>query len=158
MRVSPGATVLIAGVLLVGCGARGSELPDVAVEPLAGGEPISLADLDGPAVINLWATWCAPCRREIPDFEAVHQQRGDTVTFVGINVGESGEQAEAFLAEVQASYDQFLDRQGRAATALEAATLPVTVVIDGDGRVVARSVGAMDQGALDAAIDDAIGG
>jgi cytochrome c biogenesis protein CcmG/thiol:disulfide interchange protein DsbE len=128
------------------------------VRPLDGGAPISLADLDGPAVVNLWATWCVPCRTEIPDFEAVHQRRRDEVRFVGINVGETTDQAIAFLAEVGATYEQFLDADGGAATELEAITLPVTVVIDGNGDVTTRSVGAIDQDELDDAIDRAVGG
>jgi thiol-disulfide isomerase/thioredoxin len=153
---------LLAGAMLAviaACGSDGDErLPDATVTPLTGGAPISLADLEGPAVVNLWATWCVPCRTEIPDFEAVHQRRRDEVKFVGINVGETTDQAIVFLAEVGATYDQFLDTDGGAATELEAITLPVTVVIDGDGYVSARSVGAIDQDELDDAIDDALGG
>jgi thiol-disulfide isomerase/thioredoxin len=153
---------LLAGAVLAvatACGsAGGGRLPDAMVTPLTGGAPISLADLDGPAVVNLWATWCVPCRTEIPDFEAVHERRGDEVRFVGINVGETSDQAIAFLAEVGATYEQFLDTDGSAATELEAITLPVTVVIDADGDVSARSVGAIDQDELDDAIDDALGG
>jgi cytochrome c biogenesis protein CcmG/thiol:disulfide interchange protein DsbE len=153
---------LLAGAMLAlasGCGSAGGErLPDATVRPLDGGAPISLADLDGPAVVNLWATWCVPCRAEIPDFEAVHQRRRDEVRFVGINVGETTDQAIAFLAEVGATYEQFLDADGGAATELEAITLPVTVVIDGNGDVTTRSVGAIDQDELDDAIDRAVGG
>ena len=66
--------------------------------------------------MNLWATWCVPCRKEIPDFEAVHQARGDAVRFVGVNVGEEPDQAAAFIAEVGATYDQYLDPQGYVST------------------------------------------
>ena len=153
---------LFAGAMLAlasGCGSAGGDrLPDATVTPLDGGAPVSLADLDGPAVLNLWATWCVPCRTEIPDFEAVHQRRRHEVRFVGINVGETTDQAIAFLAEVGATYEQFLDADGGAATELEAITLPVTVVIDGNGDVTARSVGAIDQDELDDAIDRAVGG
>ncbi len=159
-------SLLLAAVVVVGaaaCGSSGGDgaserLPDVDVAPLEGGDPISLSDIDGPAVVNLWATWCVPCRREIPDFEEVHRARSDEVRFVGINIGEDGAQAAEFLDEVGATYDQFLDPQGFAQTGLEAVSLPVTIVIDADGDVTTRQVGPMDQDDLDAAIDDALAG
>jgi cytochrome c biogenesis protein CcmG, thiol:disulfide interchange protein DsbE len=158
-------SLLLAAVVLgaAACGSWAGDgaserLPAVDVVPLEGGDPISLSDIDGPAVVNLWATWCVPCRREIPDFEEVHRARSDEVRFVGINIGEDAEQAAAFLDEVDATYDQFLDPQGFAQTGLEAVSLPVTIVIDADGDVTTRQVGPMDQDDLDAAIDDALAG
>lgn len=146
--------------LLAACGGGGDAggLPDVRIEPLGGGAATSLQDVEGPAVINLWATWCVPCRREIPDFEAVHQARGDVVRFVGINVGEEASTASEFLDEVGATYDQYLDPVGDVSIELEASQMPTTVVIDADGTVIARSVGVMDQDALNTAIDDALAG
>jgi thiol-disulfide isomerase/thioredoxin len=136
----------------------GDRLPDVDVVALVGGETISLADIDGPAVVNLWATWCAPCRREIPDFEAVHRARGDEVRFVGINIGEDADDAAAFIDEVDATYDQFLDSVGTVVTELRTATMPVTVVLAPDGTIATTHLGPMDQDDLDAAIDAAIAG
>ena len=136
----------------------GDSLPDVEIVPLAGGETISLVDIDGPAVVNLWATWCAPCRREIPDFEAVHRARGDEVRFVGINIGEDAEDAAAFLDEVGATYDQYLDSAGFVVTELRTATMPVTLVLAPDGTIDTKHLGPMDQDDLDAAIDDALAG
>jgi thiol-disulfide isomerase/thioredoxin len=131
----------------------GDLLPDVEIVALDDGTTISLADIEGPAVVNLWATWCAPCRREIPDFEAVHRARGDDVRFVGINVGEDAEDAATFLDEVGATYDQFLDSAGFVVTELGASTMPVTLVIDADGRISTEHLGPMDQDDLDEAID-----
>ena len=144
--------------LFAGCGdARGGDrLPDVAVEPLAGGQPVALSDIDGPAVVNLWATWCVPCLTEIPDFETVHESRGDDVRFVGINIGEDAAQAAAFIEDVGATYDQYLDHDGSVAVGLEASTMPFTVVIDSDGDIVDRHLGAMSQGELNDAIDRAV--
>lgn len=136
----------------------GDRLPDVEIVSIADGSTSSLADIEGPAVVNLWATWCAPCRREIPDFEAVHQARGDEVRFVGINIGEDPEDAQSFLDDVGATYDQYVDSEGYVVTELKTATMPVTLVLDGDGRVSTRHLGPMDQGDLDAAIDEALAG
>lgn len=137
---------------------RGDRLPDVDIVALDDGTTTSLSDIEGPAVVNLWATWCAPCRREIPDFEAVHQTRGDEVRFVGINVGEDAEDARAFLDEVGATYDQYLDSAGFVVTELKTATMPVTLVLDADGAISTQHLGPMDQDDLDAAIDEALAG
>jgi Thiol-disulfide isomerase and thioredoxins len=136
----------------------GDRLPDVDIVPLRGGETVSLADIDGPAVVNLWATWCAPCRREIPDFEAVHRARGDEVRFVGINIGEDADDAAEFLDDVGATYDQYLDSAGFVVTELRTATMPVTLVLDADGAISTKHLGPMDQDDLDAAIDEALAG
>jgi thiol-disulfide isomerase/thioredoxin len=131
-------------------------LPDVDLVALDDGATSSLADIDGPAVINLWATWCAPCRREIPDFEEVNQARGDEVTFVGINVGEDAERAQEFVDEVGATYDQYLDPDGYAITELNTSAMPVTIVINADGNISTRHLGPMDQDDLNDAIDRVI--
>ena len=136
----------------------GDRLPDVELVALDGSATSSLADIEGPAVVNLWATWCAPCRREIPDFEAVHRERGDEVRFVGINIGEDAEDAAEFIDEVGASYDQFLDSAGFVVTELRTSTMPVTLVLDASGAISTKHLGPMDQGDLNEAIDEALAG
>lgn len=137
--------------------ADGDRLPDVDLTALATGESSSLADIEGPAVVNLWATWCAPCRAEIPDFEEVHQARGDEVRFVGVNIGEDASDAQEFIDEVGATYDQFADFDGDVSAALRATSMPVTVVIDADGVITTRHLGPLDQDGLNEAIDEALG-
>lgn len=154
-------TVAAALLVLVACGCGtgdevGMPLPDVAVTPLAGGSPILLSEIGGPAVINMWATSCVPCRTEIPAFEAVHQSRGDTISFVGLNIGESAEQAAPFIEEVGATYDQYLDELGYATTALEASAMPTTIVVDANGNIATRHIGQMTVADLNSAIDDAL--
>ena len=132
-------------------------LPDVDLTSLSSGATSSLAQIEGPAVVNLWATWCAPCRAEIPDFEEVHQARGHEVRFIGVNVGEDADDAQAFIDDVGATYDQFADFDGDVATALQATAMPLTVVIDADGVVTAHHLGPLDQDGLNEAIDEALG-
>jgi thiol-disulfide isomerase/thioredoxin len=155
--------VVAASVALVAaaCGsgddsASSTPLPDVDLVALADGATTSLSDIGGPAVINLWATWCAPCRREIPDFEQVNQDRGDEITFVGINVGEDADRAQDFVDEVGATYDQYLDPDGYAITELNTSAMPVTILIDRDGYISTRHLGPMDPDDLNTAIDDAL--
>lgn len=153
-----GSALLVVGaVALSACGStNGDVLPDVEIERFDGGGTISLADIEGPAVVNLWATWCAPCRREIPDFEAVHQARRDEVRFVGVNIGEDSDRAAEFLAEVGATYDQFLDSEGYVVTELRTTTMPVTILLDVDGGISRRHLGPLDRDGLNEAIDEAL--
>ncbi len=132
-------------------------LPDVDLTDLSSGETSSLASISGPAVVNLWATWCAPCRVEIPDFEEVHQERGAEIRFVGVNVGEDLADAQGFVDDVGATYDQYADLDGDVATALRATAMPVTIVIDAEGSITTRHLGPLDQDGLNEAIDEVLG-
>ncbi|MFZ8996740.1 MAG: TlpA family protein disulfide reductase [Ilumatobacteraceae bacterium] len=153
LRVGP---LLLVVVAAVACGSDSSSLlPDVDVETFDGAV-VSLTDVDGPAVVNLWATWCAPCRREIPDFEAVHRERGADVRFVGINIGDDVEDAAAFLDEIDVTYDQYRDPGGYVVTALGTSTMPVTLVVAPDGSIATTHLGPMDQDDLRRAIDAAL--
>ena len=154
-----GAIGVALALLATACGSSSDEsasttpLPDVDLVALSDGSTTNLGDLEGPAVINLWATWCAPCRREIPDFQEVNRVRGDEINFVGINVGENADQAQEFVDEVGATYDQYLDPDGYAVTELNTSAMPVTIVVDADGFISTRHLGPMNQDDLNNAID-----
>ena len=64
------------------------------------GEPHRLSDIDGPIVLNFWASWCEPCVEEMPDFEIINQELAGRVTFIGVNDGESLETARKFAYNV----------------------------------------------------------
>jgi thiol-disulfide isomerase/thioredoxin len=142
--------VLLAAVVVSACGGSdGAErLPAIEVETLRGGQPFALDSLAGPAVVNLWATWCAPCKRELPEFEAVHRSTVGEVAFVGVNIGDDGAAAADYLDELGITYDQYLDIDSELTQALETATLPMTLIIDGDERIALRHVGPLDQDEL----------
>jgi cytochrome c biogenesis protein CcmG/thiol:disulfide interchange protein DsbE len=129
-------------------------LPELEVEALdGGGQALDLGELGGPAVVNLWATWCKPCREELPAFQQVAAARDD-VRFVGINSQERGD-ARAYLDELGVTYDQFVDARGRLAEELGAAALPVTVVLAADGTIAVEHLGPMSVSDLEAALDAA---
>ncbi len=148
-RVS--AVLLVPFVLTVACGdseGASERLPDLEVETLRGGEPFALGDLEGPAVVNLWATWCVPCKRELPEFQAVHESLAGEVAFVGVNIGDDGDDAADYLDNLGITYDQYLDFDSELTAALETATLPMTVIIDADERIALRHIGPLDQDEL----------
>ena len=132
---------------LAGCGSEGSDaqrLPEIELTDLATGELVGADAITGPAIVNLWATWCGPCRREMPAFEAVSGEYDD-VRFVGVNQGDAGDAAAEFLVEVGVTFDQYLDPNGDLTNALRVAGLPATFVIDADGEVVTVHNGVLDE-------------
>jgi len=148
--------VVIAPILLGACGGSddaGGRLPDVEVQTLRDGEAFRLDELEGPAVVNLWATWCAPCKRELPEFEAVHRSLAGEVTFVGVNIGDDGDEAADYLDDLGITYDQYLDFDSELTAALKTATLPVTLIIDTDEQIALRHIGPLDQDELIEAIE-----
>jgi cytochrome c biogenesis protein CcmG, thiol:disulfide interchange protein DsbE len=131
-------------------------LPALELPALDDGASLALDTIDGPAVVNLWATWCAPCRRELPDFQEVHTQRGDEVRFVGVNIGDRPGPAAEFLAEVGVTFENYLDFEGRLSEELRTATMPVTVITDRAGFVAVVHQGPMDVDELNDQIDSAL--
>ena len=120
---------------------------------MRGGAAVRLDELEGPAVVNLWATWCAPCKRELPEFEAVHESLAGEVTFVGVNIGDDGDDAADYLDDLGITYDQYLDFDSELTAALETATLPMTLIIDADERIALRHIGPLDQDELIEALE-----
>lgn len=155
--LAPLAVLVVLVGSACGSGEQSSErLPELELPRLGQGPSLELSSIDGPAVVNLWATWCAPCRREMPAFEAVHLERGDEVRFVGVNIGDREDAAARFLDEVGVTFENYLDVDGELNEALRTATLPVTVVTGPDGRIVTVHSGPMDADELIAELERAL--
>jgi len=89
------------------------------------------------AVVELWTTWCVPCRRTIPELERLARERSeDGLVVVGVNVGEERGRALKLLRSLGASYPQYLDPDYRFTDALGARGIPTIVVLDRAGRLV----------------------
>ena len=127
--------------------------PAVAVETLDG-RPASLTDLRGqPVLVNFWATWCQPCRMELPELTALdgrYRARGLQVVGVSVDRERSPAQIRAFLARGKPTHHQWLDRHESLAGAMAVGVLPATFLIDARGTVVWRATGAIT--ATDAAL------
>lgn len=112
---------------------------------------------DLPTVVNLWATWCAPCRKELPDFDAVAGATKDSVRFVGVNVGETAEAASAFAAELGIGFDQYVDEDAAVQAALGATTMPTTAFLSTDGSIVEMHSGVLSRADLEAVLASKFG-
>lgn len=113
------------------------------------GEHLDVASLRGaPVVVNVWGSWCSPCRKEAPDLEAAHDQLADRgVSFVGINTrDEDPAQALAFQRTFDVGYPSLVDSGGTLLLSLRGAVapnaIPTTLVLDDQGRIAARITGA----------------
>jgi thiol-disulfide isomerase/thioredoxin len=121
------------------------EVPALQFED-AHGRKHTLADFRGKVVLlNVWATWCAPCREEMPALDRLQAQLGGPAfQVVALSVDQQGaEIAQRFFREIGVkSLDFYIDRSARAAFQLEAPGLPVSLLIDRQGREVGRKLGA----------------
>ncbi len=126
-------------VLLTGCSgpeavkAKPSDrLPEVTLDALDGGKPVDLTTLRGPMVINLWASWCTPCRKELPKYQAYAEKHRGSVDVLGIDFQETRPAAARALArETGVEYPLLSDPDGR----LRAIGLPKVILLDSSGRI-----------------------
>lgn len=116
---------------------RGSA-PDFSVSDLEG-VPVQLADEvteNRVVLVNFWATWCAPCRLELPQFEALYREhREDGLQILAVNVGETEETVRGYLAERPVSFPVLLDSESVLATRYRVSAFPTTIIVDGEGEV-----------------------
>ena len=133
----------------------GEPAPEIVL-PIFDGFEFVLSEhlaVDGrPVVLNLWASWCTPCRREIPEFSRVADANPD-VAFVGAAVEDARGPAEAFAAEVEASYPLGIDDHLTVKNGYPFVGLPVTYLIGADGIVARQVQGQLNASTLQAFID-----
>lgn len=114
----------------------------------------TLGDFAGdPVVLNFFASWCAPCIAEMPDFEKVHQDLGDQVRFVGVNENDQRDAAEGIIERTGITYEVVRDN-GVLLESLDGLVMPTTVLLTADGRVVRVHSGPMDTEQLRTAIGE----
>lgn len=148
------AGLLIAGIVNSGgddTADLGWEAPDFVVENIEGGEPIVLSELlaadDRPIVLNLMASWCGPCREEIPELSAFAEANPD-VLVLGVAVEDSYDDFKQFVTEVQPTYPVGFDK-GSMRKSYPTLGLPATFFLDSDGVVVEIFNGILDQELLE---------
>lgn len=136
-------------------GIQGQPLPDLTYTRFRTDATQQLAAYrDGrPLVINVFASWCAPCLAELPRFEQAHQAHQDRVAFLGVNLQDSRRAAQQVIADTGISYPVAIDPNGRIFQALDGVGMPTTVFVDADGIVRERYTGELSADQLAAKLD-----
>ena len=156
------AVVLVAAAVLIWSGAFAGQpespqaqltpAPDFTVTTLDG-QNVKLSDFKGkPVVLNFWASWCDPCKSEMPAFQAAYWEKGSQVQFMMVNLTGSSETVEAasgFIADEGYTFPVFYDTAGEGSAAYQVMSIPATYFIDSDGNIVASHVGAMNSATLE---------
>lgn len=122
------------------------------------GRPVSLDTYRGQIVVmNLWASWCPPCRAEMPDLQRLSQAySGRGLAIVGVNEGESPERAREFADALHIAFPIWVDDQQRYGRVYAALGLPTTIVVGRDGKVVRGFDGPLAYPQMRAAVNDLV--
>ncbi|MCZ7669811.1 MAG: TlpA family protein disulfide reductase [Chloroflexi bacterium] len=147
-QIAPGSS----GLLAVGDSAHNFHLPDLD------GEVVSLEDFRGqPVIVNFWATWCAPCRLEMPALQAAQTQYADEgLVVLALNDQESAAAVAAFVAELDLNLTTLLDPEGVISALYQVYNFPTTYFIDGEGVITAVHRGLLTPEQIDVYLAEAI--
>jgi len=141
--------ILASGILVTGCSASveapeiGKAAPGFQLTDIDG-QSISLSDFRGePVLLNFWATWCGPCRSEMPYIQEVYDERSEPgLVILAINIGESLTTVEEFMQDYNLSFPVLLDLEGNVAEKYNIRGIPTTYFIDSDGIIRDIMIGA----------------
>lgn len=130
--------------------------PDFTVYDVDG-NAVSLSDFKGkPVIINFWASWCPPCKSEMPDFQDAFKEYGDQIQFMMVNLTDGSqetlESGSAYVAEQSYTFPVFYDIDISAAMAYSTSSIPASYFVNADGNLAAYAVGMIDRSALDTGI------
>lgn len=134
--------------------AQGELAPDFELKTLDG-ETAKLSDYRGKKVIlNFWATWCPPCRAEMPHMQDYYEEKAkeDNVEILAVNLTTADhgmEKITSFVSEYELSFPILLDSEGDMGEVYQAVTIPTSYILDTEGRVQSKFVGPMDQATIE---------
>ena len=127
--------------------------PDFAMLDMEGNE-VNLSSFFGkPIVLNFWASWCGPCKSEMPEIQKFYEQYGEEIHFLLVSVDDSADTAKAFIADSGYTFPVFFDTTSMGAYTYGASSIPLTFFIDSDGNMAAYYMGAMSESILQQGLD-----
>jgi thiol-disulfide isomerase/thioredoxin len=139
-----------------------SGLPDLTLPCFHGGQPVRLSQITGPAVVNLWASWCPPCREELPAFQALSQRAEGRVTILGVVTHDERSSAASIARDLGLTFPAVVDDEAKLGDELvklgeATSALPVTLFVN-RGRIIFAYQGkALTQKSLDTLVDKYLG-
>ena len=127
--------------------------PDFTVYDVEG-NAVSLSSMQGkPVVVNFWASWCGPCKSEMPDFQKAYEQHGEAVHFMIVNMTdgmqETKEKAKAYVDKQGFTFPVYYDTDMDAAMTYGVSSIPATYFVAADGSLIARANGAISLATLE---------
>jgi thiol-disulfide isomerase/thioredoxin len=136
----------------------GRRLPDATLPCLGHDGEVRMRALGKtPTVVNLWGSWCHPCRTEMPEFQKVHVALEGKVRFLGVDTKDFERAARVAIQNAAISYASVFDKDEKVRRALNARSLPATVLVGADGRIKDVHVGALTAAELRALIAEHLG-
>lgn len=149
------AALAISVLVLTSCTARDSQ-PLGPPLPATDAEQVQqlLETSDQPVLINVWASWCIPCRSEAPLLVRAHSQFGGEVRFIGVNVADTQSGAQQFIAEFGLSFENLFDAERAVPAALGSSGVPLTFFFAPGGELVHYQPGVIDERTLALQIDE----
>ncbi|MGW5671111.1 TlpA family protein disulfide reductase [Micromonospora sp. NPDC003776] len=130
-------------------GTPGDPLPELTLSCFTGGAPVALRDVKGPAVINVWASWCPPCRKELPAFQRLSERAAGRFQVIGVNSRDSRGGAQSIGEDFGVRFPMLVDQGDAFERGLGRNAFPLTVFVGSDGRIRhTDSTGALDDARL----------
>lgn len=154
VSASPGSGTQGSASATVGAGATGAaasgpELPALTLACFTGGAPVALRDVTGPAVINVWASWCGPCRKELPAFQRLSERTTGQLQVVGVNTRDSRSGAQSIGEDFGVRFPMLVDQGDALQRELRRNAFPLTLFVDARGRIRhVDATGALDDAQL----------
>lgn len=150
--------LLIVAFVVAACGGVGADVgaPDRDDLPTTSAAEFEahLATIDRPALVNVWASWCLPCRSEAPLLNEAFRRYGDEIEFIGVDVQDNQTDAKRFLAEFGLDFDHFFDRDRSVPNFYGGFGTPITMFFGPEGELIRVHNGVVDERTLALNIDE----